>query len=832
MRGDDRKLASVRAVGPAAVRPRYWSAAQSETPLASFLPWSSLIDERTVRTRGGDYLRCWRLEGIAFETAGAKYIANCHESACNVIRALGGGHFVLWSHVVHRRVTEALSSPKAPPFAVNLDAQYQARILQQPMMTTELYVSLLYRPFTGRSARAFSRVRRTSEEVRENQEAALAELEEKSAMLASGLREFRPQGLATYEHQGRHYSELCEFLRFLVTGSWRRLPELSGPLYRSLAAVRLFFGGASVEVRDGQATRFGHLVDILEYPPDAQPGTLDCLLYQDAEFVQTQSFAMLGKREALTALQTQQKQLLASEDLAFSQVEQMNRALDELADGAITVGEYHYSLLVWGDSVRDAARRAAKLTGALAEQAGVQLASSDLVPDAAYFAQWPGNLQWRAREAKLTSRAFAALSCHHSFAQGKREGNPWGPAVTLLRTPSGTPFFLNLHASPEGEDSEDQKLPGNTFLLGSTGSGKTTLELFLLAQMRRFAPAPRLVLFDVDRGCEIFVRALRGRYFTLPIGRPTNLNPFQQPPTENWVRLWEELVRFCVRSPALPLLPKDEHAISLAVRATACLETKYRRLSTVRQNLPKDSENSLYHRLGRWCRGGALGWVFDEAPDELAGIEKLPAVAFDYTDFVNEPEIRTPLMMYLLEVIDSLIDGSRFVYSIAECWKALDDPVFLPFIKYKQKTIRKQNGIGIFDTQSPDDALQSPIARAMVEQCVTKICLPNPDAVASDYIEGFGLTQDEYEIVRTLAQGAARRFLVKQNLRSAVAELDLSGMSEALLVLSGTTDNVLLLDEIRARVGDDPDVWLPVLCEQARARRERLKAARAGDPGH
>ncbi|HYA59572.1 MAG TPA: VirB4 family type IV secretion/conjugal transfer ATPase, partial [Burkholderiaceae bacterium] len=705
---------------------------------------------------------------------------------------------------MHRRVTESLPSPREPAFAVELDARYQAQIQSRPMMATELYLTLLYRPFTGKSARAFSKSRKTPAEVSQAQNAALAEVDEKSAMLAAGLREFASQLLGSYEHEGVRCSELLEFLRFLVTGQWSRVRELAGPLYRSLAGVRLFFGGANVEVREDGNCRFGHLLDILEYPPNAQPGTLDCLLYQDVEFVQTQSFAMLGKRDALSALQTQQKQLLSSEDLAVSQVEQMTQALDAVADGALTVGEYHYSLLVWGESTKDAAQRAASLAGALSEQAAVQLAPCDLVPDAAYFAQWPGNFQWRAREAKLTSRAFAALACNHSFAQGKREGNPWGPALTLLRTPSGTPFFLNLHASPEGEDSEDKKLPGNTFLLGSTGSGKTTLELFLLAQMRRFAPAPRLVLFDVDRGCEIFVRAQRGRYLRLPIGKPTGLNPLQQPATENWLRLWEELVKFCVRSPTLALLPKDEAAISAAVRAVAALEPRYRRLSTVRQNLPKDSENSLYHRMGRWCRGGPLGWVFDEAPDALDGIEKLPAVAFDYTDFVNEPEIRTPIMMYLLQIVESLIDGSRFVYSIAECWKALDDPVFLPFIKYKQKTIRKQNGIGIFDTQSPDDALQSPIARAMVEQCVTKICLPNADAVATDYVDGFGLTQDEYEIVKSLAHASTRRFLVKQNSRSAIAQLDLSDMEDALLVLSGTTDNVLLLDDIRAQVGDDP----------------------------
>ena len=95
--------------------------------------------------------------------------------------------------------------------------------------------------------------------------------------------------------------------------------------------------------------------------------------------------------------------------------------------------------------------------------------------------QQPGNFQWRPRKATISSRAFAALTCGHNFLRGKRDGNPWGEALALMRTPAGNPFYLNLHASPEGEDSEGKKLPGNTIVIGSTGSGKTTLLTGLLA---------------------------------------------------------------------------------------------------------------------------------------------------------------------------------------------------------------------------------------------------------------------------------------------------------------------------------------------------------------
>ena len=40
-----------------------------------------------------------------------------------------------------------------------------------------------------------------------------------------------------------------------------------------------------------------------------------------------------------------------------------------------------------------------------------------------------------------------------------------------------------------------------------------------------------------------------------------------------------------------------------------------------------------------------------------------------------------------------------------------------------------------------------PIGRTMVEQSVTKIFLANPEAVREEYVEGFGLSEAEYDIV-------------------------------------------------------------------------------------
>ena len=72
----------------------------------------------------------------------------------------------------------------------------------------------------------------------------------------------------------------------------------------------------------------------------------------------------------------------------------------------------------------------------------------------------------------------------------------------------------------------------------------------------------------------------------------------------------------------------------------------------------------------------------------------------------------------------------------------------------------------------------------------------------------------EFRLIREDLAPESRRFLVKQGHHAVVAELDLSSMDDALAVLSGRTATVELLDRIRAEVGDDPAVWMPLFQQQ------------------
>ena len=111
-------------------------------------------------------------------------------------------------------------------------------------------------------------------------------------------------------------------------------------------------------------------------------------------------------------------------------------------------------------------------------------------------------------------------------------------------------------------------------------------------------------------------------------------------------------------------------------------------------------------------------------------------------------------------------------------------------------------------TQNPQQVLRSRAGFAVVSQTATKIFLPNPEADRKGYVEGFGLSESEFQIVKSLGE-KSRRFLIKQGHNSVIAELNLAGFPDELAVLSGNTASSLLVERLVSQLGDTPDVWLP-----------------------
>lgn len=772
---------------------------------AGALPYTRHVNDKVVALDTGALMMSFRLEGASFETADIRDLNDGHTKLNGAWRNLASDRLAVWHHLVRREVDAYPQGTFRSEFAQRLDDAYRARMAGERMFLNELYVTLVLRPGQEAADKAsafLSKLQAKGGRAGTADEDSIKLIEDAGRDLAQYLGRYGVTPLKLYEHNGLWFSEPMEMLRLVLTGEPERGPLVRGHAGAALYTTRVIFGREALEIRDAADERYAGMFGVKEYPAVTRPGLWDELLSARFPLVASQSFSFLSKSAARAVMERKQNQMTSARDRAASQIAGLDDALDDLMSNRFVMGDHQASVLVYGKTPTALGDHMSKARAMLADS-GLVVAREDLALEAAFWAQFPGNFKYRVRPAAINSRNFAALAPFHTHPAGKAKGNHWGDAVALLRTSAGSPFYFNFHVGDLG----------HTFICGPSGSGKTVVQNFMLAQLEKLGA--QQVFIDKDRGAEIFVRACGGAYLTLKNGESTGFAPFKaldySPANRTFLA---GLVRKLVTPSDRALTVLEERAVDEAVAALAPMTADQRSLSALRALLGQRDAGGIGARLERWCKGGPLGWVLDNDADALSLDARL--LGFDMTHFLDHAEVRTPIMMYLFHRLAALVDGRRLVVDIDEFWKALGDEAFRGLAQDGLKTYRKQNALMVFGTQSPADVLRSDVSHTILEQCATKIFLPNPHASARDYVEGFGLTEREFKLVREDMAPAKRQFLIKQGLNSVVVELDLDGLGDEIAVLSGRTETVDLLDRLRAVHGDDQSAWGKPFHEQRR----------------
>ena len=789
-----------------------------DTPISEFVPLSSHVSPSVVKTTGGDFLLTWRLEGFPFVGREEWEIEHRHNVFNRMLQTLRAPDYVnvaFWVHDVRRRRRISSRERFAQAFNQQMSDEYYSSLSAQKLMVNELYLTMIYRPIVGN--KRFVEKSADVARLKDEQDQAVAKVQELAGNVEAVLKDYAPHRLGMYENgNGLVFSETLEFFGYLLNRIDEPVPVLNAPVADYLPVSRHMFsvktGDYVISTPNGDK-HFGGILNIKEYAEGTYPGILNGLKYLDFEYVVTHSFSPMGRHDALKALDRTKGMMISSGDKAVSQIVELDHAMDQLASGNFVLGEYHFLIAIYASSQEQLGRQLAT-TRAELSNAGFVSAKEDWAIAASFYSQLPGNWKYRTRLANVSSLNFLGLSPLHNFSTGKKDNNPWGPSVTTLQTTNGQPYFFNFHATHPAENSLGEKAIGNTMVIGKSGTGKTALINFLLSQVQKLDPAPTIFFFDKDRGAEIFVRACGGNYLALENGAPTGFNPFQCERTEANIQFLADLVK--VLAGKREYSAREEEDIFRAVESMLDTPPHLRSMSNFQKSLPNMGDDGLYARLRKWTRGNSLGWVFDNPADNI-DLHKANIIGFDYTDIIDNPEVRVPVINYLLHRLEELIDGRRLIYVMDEFWKILDGEGGLKeFAKNKQKTIRKQNGLGIFATQSPEDALKSDISAALIEQTATMILLPNPNASREDYIDGLKLTEAEFQVIKGLDE-RSRCFLVKQGHASTVCQLNLRGMDDVLAVISASTDNIEILRQVLERKARflhttpdelQPDQWL------------------------
>ncbi|MBY0355850.1 MAG: VirB4 family type IV secretion/conjugal transfer ATPase [Rickettsiales bacterium] len=782
---------------------------RQELSVTEFIPYTHHWDKETIYTKHDEMMQVIKLDGFSFETADDEDVDMKKMVRNSLLKSMGEGNYAVWFHTIRRRQSAYPSGKQPSNYASVIDEKWKQKHHSKDSYINELYLTILrredkeglgiiehvYRKLEGAADKGLS-----DQAQREHHK----ELVETVYRVVATLKDYGARVLTVKETEYGAISEPLEFLGRLVNCGEHQpmvVPTMSIDQY--LPTHRLYFGTRAIESRGIDGSRFAGIVSIREYAPATAAGMMDAFLQLPMEFIISQSFTFHNRQSNLNKMQTRQRRMMAAEDKAISQVAEISEALDMAMSGHVAFGTHHLTVLCIEDNPKTLEN---SVSAAIAElvNLGINPVREKMIMEQCYWAQLPGNTQYIGRKADINTLNLSGFASNHNYPIGRISGNHWGDAVTVFDTASGTPYFFNFHLHDVG----------HTTIIGPTGAGKTVLMNFLTAQAQKFKC--RTFIFDKDRGCEIFVRGLAGKYTIVDPGKRCMFNPLHLPDTMENRNFLTEWIKSLISVHDEPVTAEDTARIQEAVAGNYKLDKKDRLLRNIAPFLGLEGPGTIAGRLKMWHGDGQYAGLFDNEMDVI-NFSNDTVFGFEMGEVLSDKTSLIPSLMYLFHRVHLSLDGTPTIIILDEAWALIDNKHFRAKIKDWLKTLRKLNGMVVFATQSVEDATNSDISDTLIQQTSTQIFLPNPKATEM-YKKAFMVSDREFNLLKTTDPGS-RFFLVKQGKDVVVARIDLAGMEEVVNVLSGRAETVSVLDEIRREIGDDPDIWLPIFQERLKRRK-------------
>lgn len=746
-----------------------------EKRLAHMLPYVSLADDNTVRTRGNELFQCVRLGGVNSYTTDDAHLDKLTALFARIIAQLGP-EFSYYVHKVSKSIIPDLYPVQGDSFAAAVDSAWRAKLQDAGLRDKTLTLTIIHRP-PPRNLLGYLH-RDAPKRFKEETQKRLRRLKEAVGVFTSGLAEMSPRILSAVS------GELIGFLGSLNTGREQPLYPANrfGFLAYNVANTRVTFLEDHFELSDGVAGhRFGKCYTIGEYS-EATTCTMFDMLNLPVDMIVTHSFTPINSNLMAGRIKRQKRQMQASQDAALSLLEALDIAHDDLEAKRQSFGEHHMVVTVFCDSLDELQTVGAEIVNAAAAE-GVKMIGERIAARTHYFSQHPGNQPKRVRASAVTNRNFTDFAALHRTQLGKGKHQlPWGQEITLFPTPEQSAYRFSYHerGSPEKEPTS-----GHALILGRPGSGKSVLSAFLMTQARRIGA--RIFVFDYRLGMEMAVRANDGRYASIKAGQATGLNPLWTEIDERGTAWLSDWLTSLLYRPDKLLTPIQTNRIQEVVRqnatATNPLLRNWKDFASL--FVSTDDNGDLHQRLLEWTQDGRYGWIFGQSLEDTFSLEG-ELVGFDLTgvlDSESEKE-RMAVLSYLFRRIEREIEDRRpTIIVIDEAWKALDNAYFAERLSNWLVTARKQNTVAVMMTQYASQLERTRTGKTIVEAVPTQILLPNIRAHASDYAM-LNLFEKELDVLLNTGSDS-RLALIRDDTGSIVVDADLSALGPYLTILGG-----------------------------------------------
>lgn len=77
-----------------------------EPSINEFIEITNHVSNEVMITREGDFVRIWKLDGLAFETADLDDLVIRKEQLNTLLRSIASDHTAIWTHIVRREISD------------------------------------------------------------------------------------------------------------------------------------------------------------------------------------------------------------------------------------------------------------------------------------------------------------------------------------------------------------------------------------------------------------------------------------------------------------------------------------------------------------------------------------------------------------------------------------------------------------------------------------------------------------------------------------------------------------------------------------------------------
>lgn len=738
--------------------------AQVPATLADLVKWAAIVSPGVVLNKNGSFQTTFAYRGPDLDSSTeSELVATCARLN-NIVRRLGAG-WALYVDAARRETTAYPRSRFPDPVSALIDEERRAAFERGEHFESAYYCTLVWLPPL---------------------------LIEAAAEALFFDDDAEPNGLSRHE-AGRRRADraAAEYLASFVAERNRLIAQFAG-IFPSVTplddAQTLSYLHSTVSTKvhpvavpdvpdcldallidepltGGGKPKLGKnyigVLSIKSFPNESYPGILDALNRLGFAYRWVTRFVCLDKPEAERQidafkrkwfakrknLSTLIKEVLANQQSALEDSDAINRAQDadaarqELSADAVRYG-YFTQVLVVFDPDYEVLEKKLLLLEREINGRGFVVANelTNLNSLDAWLGSVPGNCNHNVRHPLINTLNLTHMMPVSAVWAGPRTcPNDLMPAHSppLLTAVTGgtTPFrFTNFVGDV-----------GHTLVLGPTGAGKSVLLNLMEAQFLRY-PNAQVYIFDKGGSSRITTHGVGGTFYDLGAEGGLAFQPLADihlGTERTWASEW-----------LLDILAAENVAVATATKkalweglCTLAESPRPQRTLTGLSILVQDNE--IKRALHPYTIQGAHGALLDAKSDSLS-LGRW--IAFEMEELMQSKGAVMPVLAYLFHRLEQRFAASApTLLVLDEAWLFLDHPAFAAKIREWLKVLRKKNVSVVFATQSLADVDASPIVATIKEACLTKIYLPNANALNDDIAAiyaKFGLNERQLRILQ------------------------------------------------------------------------------------